>query len=229
MKSLKVALLASLALAPAFAVHAASAAQNWLETYYTNPRPAEVPAMIQNLAFEGYLDQADHRAVAIGFLATVFQQNPDRVQAWLPQFNRLPLGQQRLVAAALWKAGNPAGAPMLQRLDWNSPVRSEVERLARTPSGAIAATPVVSPASMNLQWGAFLASGNERNIVAILDAIGTGQPGLDQAARYSLAQNAAAHPRVMEICREQLSKEPDTAQAVLRSALDEAAKANNRT
>ena len=118
---------------------------------------------------------------------------------------------------------------MLQRLDWNSPVRSEVERLARTPSGAIAATPVVSPASMNLQWGAFLASGNERNIVAILDAIGTGQPGLDQAARYSLAQNAAAHPRVMEICREQLSKEPDTAQAVLRSALDEAAKANNRT
>ena len=48
---------------------------------------------------------------------------------------------------------------------------------------------------MNLQWGAFLASGEERHIVRVLDALGTGERSLDSAARLALAQNAANHPR----------------------------------
>jgi hypothetical protein len=223
MKTLKFAFIASLALAFSLATRAASPAQHWLEYYYAHPEPAAVPRMIQKLAYEGYFEQADHRAIAIGFLATVFQQNPGRIDGWMYTFGRLPLAEQRLVASALWQAGDSRGAPMLRSLARNSPVRSDIEELASRSAGPITAVAVQSPDSMNLQWGAFLASGDARNIVAILDAIGTGRPGLDEAARYTLAQNAASHPRVLEICRDQLAKEPDTAQAVLRSALQDAA------
>jgi hypothetical protein len=72
---------------------------------------------------------------------------------------------------------------------------------------------------MNLQWGAFLASGNERHVVAILDAMGADRPGLDIAARQSLAVNAVAHPRVMEICRVQLDRQPESVRAEIRAAL----------
>ncbi len=98
MKILKIALLASLALAPCLASRAVTPAQNWLETYYQNPRPDALPRMVQELSYQGYFDQAGHSAVAIGFLSTVFQQNPERVDGWVAALGHLPLAHQRLVA-----------------------------------------------------------------------------------------------------------------------------------
>jgi hypothetical protein len=72
---------------------------------------------------------------------------------------------------------------------------------------------------MRLQWGAFLASGDERHIVRILDAIGNGERNLTTVAQMALAEQAAAHPRVAEICRAQLERQPDEVRSVLRAAL----------
>jgi hypothetical protein len=75
---------------------------------------------------------------------------------------------------------------------------------------------------MNLQWGAFLANGDERHIIRVLDAIGSGERALDHAARMSLARSAANHPRVLEICQAQLTRQPAEVQSVLRAALRDA-------
>ena len=48
-------------------------------------------------------------------------------------------------------------------------------------------TPVLSPSSMNLQWGAFLASGDERHVIKILEALGDNRPTLGTRALYALA------------------------------------------
>jgi hypothetical protein len=221
MKTLKLLVLSGAILGSSLAARAENA-QAWLENYYRNPQPAELARAVHALSREGYFEQPRNIPVAIGFLSTVFAQNPDRIEGWLAQTRDLPAKDQRLIAAALWQSGNPLGTDALQRLGQSSPVRDEVLRLANTPGQSVAATPVHSPSSMNLQWGAFLASGSERHILNILDAIGTNQPGLDQAARISLAQNAATHPRVLEICRAQLARMPVEPRSELRAALLEA-------
>jgi hypothetical protein len=229
MNSLKFALAAGLALVFSFATRAGVSAPASLENYYLNPRPAELPRIMRALGQQGYLEKPEQAAVAIGFLGALFAQNPERVDAWLLEFNGLPPAQHRLVAAALWQAGNPLGADMLRHLSGSThPANDAVARLADTASEDIAHTPVLSPSSMNLQWGAFLATGNERYIINILAAIGTDRPGLDSAARYALAQDAAAHPRVFEICRAQLDRQPDETKALLRAALNEAASQTGR-
>lgn len=222
MKTLKLVVAAALVLASSLAARAEISAQAWLETYYLNPQPAELGRAVRSLSREGYFEKPGHTAIAIGFLSTVFAKNPDRVDGWLTEFNGLPLAHHRLIAAALWQAGNPAGTQMLRSLSQTSEVGYEVQRLSEKQALAVADTPVLSPSSMNLQWGAFLASGNERHVVNILDGIGTDHPALSSAARYALAQNAAAHPRVMEICRAQLSKQPNEVRSVLQAALNEA-------
>jgi hypothetical protein len=222
MKTLKSLLVAGVVLAAPCAAPAQVSAQAWLESYYLNPQPAEVSRALQNLSREGFFDQADNIAVAIGFFATVFAGNPDRVEGWLPTVSRLPARHQRVVAAALWQAGHPLGSDLLRRFAPESPVRAEVLRLADTPAQLVTDTPVRSPSSMRLQWGAFLASGNERHVTRIFDAIGMNEPGLDTAARVSLAQHAAAHPRVLEICSAQLDRQPAEVQSVLRAALHDA-------
>lgn len=193
--------------------------QAWLETYYLNPKPAELPQAIQNLSRSGYFDRNENTAVAIGFFASVFAQHPERVEGWLRQVTSLPERHQRLLAAALWQAGHRGSDTMLRRLALHSPVRAEVERLASIDSQAIADTPVRSPSSLRLQWGAFLATGQDRHIVSIMEGFGRNDPSLHTAARLALAQSAAAHPRVLEICRDQLARQPEEIQAELRAAL----------
>lgn len=222
MKISKLFLVASLALASLPAAHAELSAQAWLETYYLDPHPAELPRAIQRLSRDGYFEQPGHIAIAIGFISTVFAQNPSQVDGWLLQLNGLPLGHQRLIAAALWQAGHPIGSEVLQMLGQTAANREQVTQLATAPSLAIEDTPVLSRSSMNLQWGAFLATGHERHIVAIIEAIGIDRPGLNSAARLALAQDAAAHPRVLEICRTQLDRQPEDVRGVLRAALNDA-------
>ena len=218
----KTLLLTSLVLAAPLAGRAEISPAAWLETYYLNPAPDELPRAIKRLAQSGYFEQPGHVALGIGFIATVFAQNPTRVDDWLLQLNGLSLSHNRLIASALWQAGHPLGPELLRLLSQNSPLRAEVERLADLPSQPIAETPVHSESSMNLQWGAFLASGDERHILCILDAIGLDEPALTARARLALAQNAAAHPRVLEICRAQLERQPDEVRGVLRAAVNAA-------
>ncbi|MDB6095666.1 MAG: hypothetical protein JWM32_3228 [Verrucomicrobia bacterium] len=227
MKTLKIG-GAILALAFSLAARGEVSAHSRLENYYQNPQVGEVPRLVQALSHQGYFDESDHVTVAIGFLGTVFAQNPSRVDSWLPTFRNLPTSHQRLIAAALWQAGNPRGAEMLRTLSRTSAFRPEIEHLAEGPSVAIAQTPVLSTASMNLQWGAFLASGDRIYVTNVLAAIGTGAPGLDEAARYTLAENAATHARVMEICQAELAKTPTGSNPVLRAALEEAAKGTTK-
>jgi hypothetical protein len=222
MKTLKLLLVAGLALASSLAARAGVSAQAWLETYYLNPQPAELTRNISALSREGYFEKSGHTAIAIGFLSSVFAKNPDQVESWLLELRGLPANHQRLLAAAVWQAGLPLGSDLLRAHAKSSPVRADVEKLASSPSVEVLHTQVHSSSSMNLQWGAFLASGDERYIVNVLDAIGTDRPGVDAAARVALAQNAAAHPRVLDICRTQLDRQPEEVKSVLRAALNAA-------
>ena len=229
MKSLYFAVATCLVLISSVAVRADSSARGSLETYYLNPQPAEVPSIIRSLADQGYLKKPERTAVAIGFLSVLFARHPERVDAWLLELNNVPLQLHRLIASALWQAGNPLGADLLRHLSqYTNPPNYAVERLADLPSLPVAVTPVLSTSSMNLQWGAFLATGEDTYVINILDAIGTDQPGLDAAARYSLAQEAAAHPRVFEICQSELAKRPAEVRSVVRAALNDAASATGR-
>jgi hypothetical protein len=220
MKTLLRISLAAFALASSAALRAEVSAQAWLESYYLNPQPAELPRAVERLSRDGYLARGENVAVAIGFLGAVFAQHPARVDGWLQSLSHLPARDQRLLAAAVWQSGHPIGNTILRTHAANSPVRAEVERLASLPPQVIAETSVQSPSSMRLRWGAFLATGHERHIVAILDGFGLENPRLHSAARMALAQNAATHPRVLEICRTQIDRQPEEIRGELRAALN---------
>jgi hypothetical protein len=221
MKTLPCLILAAAAVITA-PLRAGISAPAWLETYYLDPQPNDLPPRIRELSTGGYFDAPGHAAIAIGFIGTIFAAHPDRVDGWLRQLDGLPLKTNRLLAAALWQAGHELGPDSLRILAQGSPIRAAVERVANTPPQAIADTPVHSASSMNLRWGAFLASGDAQHVIAILDSIGLNDPGLTTAATVALAQDATDHPRVLEICRAQLEREPEPIRAEMRAALDAA-------
>lgn len=219
------ALLCGLGLALGLCVSAvAKPAQdwaNWVENYYLNAETEKVVPAVYALSRDGYFEQAGQPAMAIGFLGAVFAQNPDKVEGWVRDFRDLPAAHQRIVAAALWYSGLPQGADHLRALarQSNPQIRAEVEGLVAWAQPSLRDTEVQSASSLNLQWGAFLGSGDSQHVVNVLAALGSPERSLNTAARTALAQKALAHPRVYEICQAEISRQPAGVREELSTAL----------
>lgn len=226
MKNSKMTILGmSVALVLSLAVPAAAEANRdwaqWVSHYYEAPQPDLVVPAVFGLSRSGYFEQAGQPATAIGFLSTVFAQNPDKVAGWMRAFKELPVSHQRLTAAALWYSGLPGNDRELRALARRSSpeLRAEIEQLLAKNVVPVRETPVLSESSLNLQWGAFTASGEQQHIVNTLAALGSGEAGLTSAVRNSLAQKATSHQRVYEICQAQLANQPAGVRDQMRTAL----------
>jgi hypothetical protein len=196
--------------------------ENWVENYYLNPEADKVVPAVYALSRSGYFEQAGQPAMAIGFLGAVFARNPDRLEGWMQAFRDLPAAHHRLVVAALWYSGSQEGAARLRELARHSDaaMRAEIENLTsgwKQPS--LAATPVLSRSSLELQWGAFLGSGDPQHVRNVLAALGSQERGVSAAARVALAQKAQAHTRVFEICQTEIARQPERIREELNTAL----------
>lgn len=193
----------------------------WVSNYYQAPQPELVVPAVFALSKSGYFEQAGQPATAIGFLSAVFAQNPDKVSGWMRDFRDLPVAHQRLTAAALWYSGLPGSDRELRAIARTADpmLRAEIEQLLVSAVVPVRDTPVLSESSLNLQWGAFLASGEQQHIVNTLAALGSGEAGLSSTVRSSLAMKASSHQRVYEICQAQLANQPAGVREQMRTAL----------
>jgi hypothetical protein len=224
MKSFRIAFAACASLAAFPVLGADGFGRQWMENYYQHPAPDAFVQAVYSLNNDGYFEEAAQQYAAYGFFSTVFQQNPKQVDRWLRASRFLPPSSRRVLAISAWLAGDPDGARLVreQFATFKYPVRAEVDRLVAAGPVSVYQTQVVSAPAMNLRWGAFLASGDERHIVSVLEALGSNEPGLATSARYALAQDAASHPRVLEICREQLDRQPQAIRAEIRAVVNDA-------
>jgi hypothetical protein len=232
MKSLRLAFAAGVSLVALTALRAddGSFGRTWMNQYSQNARPDDFVQAVQSLERTGYFDGVGQPATAFGFFSVVFKESPSEVDGWLrDSFVFLPEQHRRILAAAAWLAGNPAGTKYLRELSNNvsGEMRAEVaDRVLAIRPLPVARIPVTSETSMNLQWGAFLASGDEQHILNIFAALGSNEPGLATSARFELAEKASAYPRVLQICREELDRQPEPIRAEIQAAVNEATSHN---
>lgn len=213
---------AALLLLASTTVNAGSSAQSWLENYYQQPAPGRFESAVFELSRTGYFDQKGNVPLAIGFLASVFAQHPDRAEAWMSVSRVLPVAHQRILASALWYSNHTKGTAHLRHLARNAStsVRQEIEGLIARGAPDLRAAEVLSPESLNLQWGVFLATGETQAIRNILAALGSStNDQLAQDVRWSLARNAAQHERVLAICRDELDRQPNAVRETLRAVI----------
>jgi hypothetical protein len=199
--------------------------QRFIHNYYKNPQPQDLIAAINNLDQNGFLDTAANREQAMGFLSVVFQNNPAEVTGWLETSSRVLQDRaQRLMAAAAWFAGYPQGTAQVHRLASRASdaVQQQTEGvIAHSRPTPVAAMTVSSEPTLNLQLGAFLASGDRQYVDNIFTAVASEEPGLSSSAKFALAQSAAADPQFMEVCQTELARQPASVRQSFEAALNE--------
>ena len=208
---------ALLALIPAFtSAKAPYPAWQWITHYYEDPDPAQFIPSLFELSRNGFFDMPGHVPLGIGFIATLFRQNPDEVDAWLLYCRALPEQERRLLFSALWYSGHPKGAEYLQ---YYAEVLLDGE-MAQQLSGILESRPslddriVHNTSSLYAQWGVFLATGEAAPLNAIFLGLST-TPDISMNDRWWLARSAAEHERVIEICRREMERKPAEIQDIM--------------
>ena len=198
-------------------------ASEWLEHYYENPQPDKFVSSIFELSRNGYFELPGHTVMAMGFIATLFKENPNRVDEWLLYCRSLPAGHKRLVISALWCSGHPKGPEYIQfyaeSVVGEAMAAKLFQLLESTP--ALDVRLIDSSRVVYLRWGEFLANGDLDSLRQILAAVGSVDT-ISVADRWWLARRASAHTRVVALCRAELSRQPnaigDAMQTVIISA-----------
>jgi hypothetical protein len=211
---------ALLLLTPGFATPRLTSAEDWLNHYYENPQPERFVPAIYELSHMGFFERPGHVPLAIGFISSLFAHNPELIDQWVVMCSGLPRAHQRLMASALWYSGSAKGADYLRAYTRvvDPELRADLVQLLATKPDLYDAE-VHSMSSLNLHWGAFLATGESQHIIRLLAALGSDDPGLSAAVRLALAEKATAHPRVYEICQDELSRQTAEVRGQVQTAL----------
>ena len=204
-------------------------AWQWFNHYYENPQPDLFVESMFELSRNGHFEQPYQISVALGFITSLLRQNPDRVDEWLLYCRALPERHQRLVFAALWYAGHPKGTEILQtyaETTENPRLRTLLEGLLASSSSFDQAQ-VNTSLSLHVQWGVFLATGDQAPLQAIFAAVGDNHQ-IPLQLRWQLMQDAARHERVRDYCEQLAEHEPGLLGEVMRTVLLEHAAAAPR-
>lgn len=204
----------------------AEEARRWLTYQYLIGEPGRAPEMVDALIVSGW-HTANPEANALGvlsvFLGRLGAANPGVLDAWTEAAAEPgATDEARMVFGyAVWDAEPGAAGPRVARIAGALPEDDAAALLGMTEGEPAELALLVpdSPGVLDFWWAAFMADGDTRWVDLVLGLIpppemSVEEAGLDdpqrletaRAAVWSLASNAAQHPRVMAHVRGRLDE-----------------------
>lgn len=140
--------------------------QRYMDYYFLNKPVFLTPIMLQRLIDHGYMDQEPHEQhYVIGFLSTLFADNPSLVMDWLEQ-----LEMTQYQAGTFIRAMRHAGQVEMidswlsSKAEWDYPKGTMFE-----PLPAPLDDELNSPEDIQRFWGAYIASGDDEYLQLLFD------------------------------------------------------------
>ena len=188
---------------------------NWMTFYYKSPMPERFVNELRAMTDAGILKDDKSQPSFIAFFSQVMAQNPKKVREWLKEFENLDEKQRTTILAAAWYSDTDAAKAYFKEKQLNH----WVEQIAPD----ILEMKVDNPATLDMLWAYFMATGKKAPIRRIVSALQlskysgaakryreskqTDQDKKEawydatfQAAQWSLKANCNQHPKVLEHC-----------------------------
>ena len=86
---------------------------NWMMFYYQKPAPDEFTGWLKKASADGMFKDEKRQFPFLGFLATVFAENIDKIPQWMNTIDSLPEMERKTVLIALWLSGTKASQDSL--------------------------------------------------------------------------------------------------------------------
>lgn len=203
----------------------------WLTYYYLHPQPDLVVPATLLAEKKGYLS-SEAGGPYMAFLSRVFAENPSKLGTWIKQLDSIPLRDKPMLWTALYWSHTKESATVLDEIVKTLPPKGQeslVEQIAKPPE-PIEKVTVSGPGVLDMLWGAFFATGDEKYVKRLISVLPWESQNKDlikmqvgASARWSLTSNAEQHSKVLEICQQVRETEPSL-RAVLDPVIEKATK-----
>jgi hypothetical protein len=194
--------------------------------YYQHPEPDRVVPSLHYLARDLGVpsDESSARAGLFAFYAAILKQDSSPNLASVPGLADLQDESPEFLWQVLWFAGTPASRALLESV---APPRTSArwerwDQQRQVPSRDPLALPPQDTGALEIFWGSFFATGDPRyveRVISVLALAGVehdaGKIRIGASAEASLLTNARQHPKVLEICKAQLPKQPRAVRKML--------------
>ncbi len=179
----------------------------WNTYYYLHPQPELMPQAILFAEKKGILNNSGAQLPMIAMMSQIFSHNPQSVPNLVRKMGDLTMEHKTLVWKALWQANTEESRKEANDLSLLFPAGHRPPLLtSATPKPQAIETMELSPGVLDMLWGSFLVTGEERFVQRIISALpGKHQKDMNKlviagAASWSLTSNASQHKEVMRIC-----------------------------
>lgn len=196
----------------------------WLTYYYLHPQPELVVPATLLAEKKGYLN-SESGGPYMAFLSRVFAQNPTKIAGWNKELEvAIQPKSKPILWTALWWSHTKESGQLLDEIAKTLSPKTQtslLEQIAKPPE-PIEKMDINHPNVVDMLWGAFFATGDEKYIQRLISVLSWETQSKDlnkmqvaASVRWSLTSNAEQHPAVLQICQQVREKQPD-----LRTVLD---------
>lgn len=209
---------------------------DWMSHYYLHRDTTQVVPAIREMFKQGWFERDPAVAPLTAFWASVFYQNHKQIEPWLRTLNDLSFEQKKYLWMAVYLSGVPESQELLKKLaqEAGGEGAAYIHKLLNEKRQNVVDMSVTGPAVLDMFWGQFVASGDDRCVKRVIAALYYLQETEDLAkmliggaARWSLESNAVQHPRVLEICKQvRKAEQRERPKQLLTEIIDKAEKNN---
>lgn len=198
-----------------------------MEFYYQNPKPELIAPLLRAFAEKGILANAEKRLFMAAFLSELVKKNDLSMMRLAGEARKL---NADAILTAAWTAhlSGHKGAILTSLLNQCSEAaRRQIES---SPANLADWNPDWEKSVLNMYWGAFMATGAERWLEAIIGtALAWARSGRDPTGQYAAAtlyDYAPGHPLVVQLLRKKLESATPAEKRMLTTIIGHASQNN---
>lgn len=223
-----VLLLSSLGLCADAGFNSVEEFGEWLTFYYKSPAPEKVPGAIEYFTASN-MYKTNVSMPAVAFFSALFNKDAVIMKKTFDEVYQNGSEESKIMLVNILSLANtPESRELLEKAKglWDSErLQTVISRKISDLHGDLYTMQVDSPLLLDMLWAAFSATGDDlpiRRIISVLHLQNDGNGEeiiVGGAANWSLKSNAQLHPRVMEICKQELAVAQEPTKALLEEVI----------
>jgi hypothetical protein len=201
----------------------------WTTYYYQHPEPEKIPSAIIYFS-DSPMYKSNATLPMVAFFAALLKNDKALMQKTYEQASADSENSKIMLINILGFVNNAESKPFLEKAktEWQNPkLQGIITRQLNNPPKDVLEATVDSPLILDMLWATFFAIGNDLPVKKIISAVRLQEEGHGEeimagdAANWSLRSNAEQHPKVYEICKQELEKSQGATKQFLTQLITE--------
>jgi hypothetical protein len=203
-----------------------------MQYYYRNPRPELSGGAIIFMDDNNLINSQLKQPLFASFFSIVFSKNPQDIDKFKNTLSVLSPHTKETILQALWLSDTQEARHCLQQeaILLKEPDSAYIRRLLGLKPYDILSMRISKVSDLDMLWGAFFASGDNRYIKKIIKTLSwlesgenqTNKTAIAKAAVESLINNARRDSYIMRICQQELANTSLTLKTALQKIISQA-------